>query len=384
MKIALVSCSKSKRNYPCQAKDMYTPSMLFKYSYDYAKQIADQVYILSAQYGLLDENDNIVPYERTLNGQPPALKQNWANAVITQMKKRFDLEQDEFIILAGKDYSQYLLPRLKHYQLPLGNLQFGARIAYLKKQVAIQNDCWTIHQLFAEARRYRYDQISEIPFNDGIYLFFEEGETYSSFDRIVRVGTHDSAGRLKLRLKDHFFTERKDGSIFRKNIGKAMLNQQKDPYLKIWTLDSRIEENKAFAKQPKQIDVEKQVTRYQRDKMSFTCIPIENKEQRLRLEKGIIATLHAQPDFSASENWLGRWSPVLKVKESGLWLSIGLDHQVLSKDERQLLVKLQKSGKPVDQLGEQKQKIIEAVEKNQSKAPVNTNKESKPPQSNWG
>ncbi|WP_296560849.1 DUF6884 domain-containing protein [uncultured Acetobacterium sp.] len=204
---------------------MYTPSMLFKYSYDYAKQIADQVYILSAQYGLLDENDNIVPYERTLNGQPPALKQNWVNAVITQMKKRFDLEQDEFIILTGKDYSQYLLPRLKHYQLPLGNLQFGARIAYLKKQVAIQKDCWTIHQLFVEARRYRYDQISEIPFNDGIYLFFEEGETYSSFDRIVRVGTHDSAGRLKLRLKDHFFTERKDGSIFRKNIGKAMLNQ---------------------------------------------------------------------------------------------------------------------------------------------------------------
>ncbi|WP_296560850.1 DUF6884 domain-containing protein, partial [uncultured Acetobacterium sp.] len=48
--------------------------MLFKYSYDYAKQIADQVYILSAQYGLLDENDNIVPYEQTLNGQPPALK----------------------------------------------------------------------------------------------------------------------------------------------------------------------------------------------------------------------------------------------------------------------------------------------------------------------
>jgi len=69
MKITLISCTKSKRNYPCQAKDMYSPSSLFKYSYEYAKQVADKVYILSAQYGLLDENASIVTYERTLNGK---------------------------------------------------------------------------------------------------------------------------------------------------------------------------------------------------------------------------------------------------------------------------------------------------------------------------
>jgi hypothetical protein len=53
-------------------------------------------------------------------------------------------------------------------------------------------------------------------------------------NRIVRVGTHTSPNRLKIRLKDHFWHENKDGSIFRKNIGKAILNQEHNPYLQTW------------------------------------------------------------------------------------------------------------------------------------------------------
>lgn len=40
---------------------------------------------------------------------------------------------------------------------------------------------------------------------------FERGEKYGYFDRIVRIGTHRSDGRLKNRLKDHFPKENKDG-----------------------------------------------------------------------------------------------------------------------------------------------------------------------------
>lgn len=373
MKIALISCAKSKRNYPCQAKEMYSPSSLFKYSYEYAKRVADKVYILSAQYGLIDENANIVPYERTLNGKSSELKHNWAVSVITQMKKRVDLENDEFIILAGKDYNQYLLPSLKHYQLPLGNRQLGARIAYLKSLLEDHNNCLTMHRLFATTKRYRYDQIPEIPFKNGIYLFFEKGETYREYDRIVRVGSHVSEGRLSLRLKDHFFTENKDGSIFRKNIGKAILNQRSDPYLKTWTLDSRMEENKKYVNHEKQVCVEKQVTQYLRENMSFTCFPVVNKEQRLRLENGIIATLHEQIDFRASENWLGQWSPVYKVKESGLWLSIGLDHQVLSEDELQFIVQYTPGKKSSHAIQLQPPKITVEPQKSQTKGNVTTN-----------
>lgn len=71
MKIALVSCSKSKQCYPCKACEMYMPSSLFRYSYQYAKKYADKVYILSAKHGLLRENMIIEPYDLLEHNLPP-------------------------------------------------------------------------------------------------------------------------------------------------------------------------------------------------------------------------------------------------------------------------------------------------------------------------
>ena len=52
MKIAIIGCSKSKQNYACRADEMYTGT-IFQKSYEVAKQITDNIYILSAKYGLL-------------------------------------------------------------------------------------------------------------------------------------------------------------------------------------------------------------------------------------------------------------------------------------------------------------------------------------------
>ena len=53
-------------------------------------------------------------------------------------------------------------------------------------------------------------------------------------DRIVRIGTHRGDNNLYNRLKEHFINENKDRSIFRKNIGRALLNKNQDSYLEIW------------------------------------------------------------------------------------------------------------------------------------------------------
>lgn len=42
MKIALISCSKSKQSYECEAYKLYIPSELFRCSYEYAKTFADK------------------------------------------------------------------------------------------------------------------------------------------------------------------------------------------------------------------------------------------------------------------------------------------------------------------------------------------------------
>jgi hypothetical protein len=94
-----------------------------------------------------------------------------------------------------------------------------------------------------------------IPLN-GIYILFEDGEKAHGTNRIVRIGTHTGKDQLRSRLKQHFILENKDRSIFRKNIGRALLNKEKDPFLEKWELDlttREAKENLGF-----QIDHEKQ------------------------------------------------------------------------------------------------------------------------------
>src|SRR5713101_1241907 len=77
---------------------------------------------------------------------------------------------------------------------------------------------------------------SQIPLN-GIYILFEKGETAHGTNRIVRIGTHTGSAQLRSRLRQHFLIENKDRSIFRKNIGRALLNRDHDPFLPWWELD---------------------------------------------------------------------------------------------------------------------------------------------------
>jgi len=98
--------------------------------------------------------------------------------------------------------------------------------------------CEKLHLLFNAMPRLKWDTINSIGFDSGIYIVFEVGETYRGMDRIVRVGTHRSDGRLRARLKNHFLSENKDGSIFSKNIGRAILNKTNQPYLNIWNVDT--------------------------------------------------------------------------------------------------------------------------------------------------
>ena len=101
LRIALISCVAKKRDVPSTAKAMYV-SPLFKGAYRYAKKIkADRIFILSAKYGLLEEDDSIEPYNETLNTKPVAEVKMWAERVLTLLSEKTDLQKDEFVFLAG-------------------------------------------------------------------------------------------------------------------------------------------------------------------------------------------------------------------------------------------------------------------------------------------
>jgi hypothetical protein len=172
---------------------------------------------------------------------------------------------------------------------------------------------------------------------NGIYILFEAGETAHGGDRIVRVGTHTGQYQLRSRLRQHFVVPNKDRSIFRKNIGRALLNMDQDPFAVQWELD--LTSSKAKASHGTQIDldrqqrVEERVSGYIQSMFSFSVIPVETKEMRLLLESRMISTVSLCKECRSSSQWLGAWSPKEKIRDSGLWLVNELYKTPLSPDD---------------------------------------------------
>jgi len=197
--------------------------------------------------------------------------------------------------------------------------------------------CSEIHGIFNDLKEYSFPfNDEEIPKN-GIYILFEKGENFNGLKRIVRVGTHTGRNQLQSRLRQHFVKENKDRSIFRKNIGRALLNVENDSFLEQWNLDLTTKVNKEkYSEQvdfEKQQSIEKKVTEYIQNNFSFAVFEVLEKEQRLRIESRIISTVSNRADCKPSKNWLGLSSPKQKIIDSGLWLVNELWKQSLSENE---------------------------------------------------
>ncbi len=132
MKIALISCVSKKLTTKAKAKELYI-STLFKLNLKFAiKMKSDKIFILSAKYGLLELEDEISPYNQTLNKMNSEERKRWALLVIEKLKNKCSLKDDHFIILAGHKYRQYLLPSLSSYEIPLKGMTIGKQLQFLK------------------------------------------------------------------------------------------------------------------------------------------------------------------------------------------------------------------------------------------------------------
>ena len=199
--------------------------------------------------------------------------------------------------------------------------------------------CKWLHEALEKLPLIKYPfKLESLPLS-GIYFFYEGGEIWGHGDkklRIVRIGTH-RRNNFRNRISEHFLiNERKmdfdnnkpkpsDRSIFRKNIGRALLNKNEDPYLKIWEIDflprdSRIKYGNLRDKE-KEKSIEKQITDILRDKFFFRFIIIENEDERIGskgFESKLIGTVSICTKCKPSRNWLGNYSPKKQIRASGL------------------------------------------------------------------
>ena len=187
----------------------------------------------------------------------------------------------------------------------------------------MSHKCDEIHKVFNSFKRHKFPFDKEDIPKNGIYILFEKGETAHGGDRIVRVGTHTGDNQLRSRLNQHFLKQNKDRSIFRKNIGRALLNKNGDDYLQYWEFDLTSRENKVkyshLINKDYQQQIEDEVTKVINNQFSFVVIEENDKDARLSYESKLVSEISNCNECSSSPNWLGMSSTKDKIKDSGLW-----------------------------------------------------------------
>lgn len=199
-----------------------------------------------------------------------------------------------------------------------------------------------IHKFFNQQKRYYfpYDRMELINVTDknGLYVLFEEGEKYTDFDRIVRIGSHDGDDRLVKRLKDHFLSSKQRNSIFRKHIGRCLLSQNNDNYLDAWNKPFKKIVDKERYKDIVDLKYEQKyeslISNHIQNSLTFTLIPkVYDKIKRDRIEEGLISILNQSSDKSSSDSWLGSFHPDKRIRNAKIWNIEYLNGVPLTKDE---------------------------------------------------
>ena len=219
--------------------------------------------------------------------------------------------------------------------------------------------CKWLHEQLEELPLIKFPfKLEQLPKN-GIYFFYEDGEIWGhggNKPRIVRVGTHRE-GNFRSRINEHYLLRKdylnfdenspkpSDRSIFRKNIGRALLNKNKDSYLEIWNIDFMKRKNVELWKSKRNIEkerkLEEMITKIIRERFSFRFIVLDNQTERMGskgLESSLIGTLSHCKLCKASSNWLGNFSPIRKIKESGLWLVQHLKSEPINENDKKVIL----------------------------------------------
>jgi len=200
--------------------------------------------------------------------------------------------------------------------------------------------------------------LEELPEN-GIYFFYEKDEIWGHGGnklRIVRIGTHKD-GNFRSRVKEHYLLDESkmnfdrdmpkpsDRSIFRKNIGRALINRNGINYLQTWEIDFTTRENRQLYGNIRNIDIERRIesmiTTTLREKFYFRFIIIDSQLERMGskgLESSLIGTVASCKLCKPSDNWLGNYSPKKEIRESGLWLVQHLKANGINENDKETIL----------------------------------------------
>jgi hypothetical protein len=339
--LVLVSCGKAKLSHAAPAQQLYT-STLFRLSFEVARRVSSEVYILSAQHGLVSPDQILEPYEQSLQALSPEGKEAWRQSVLKEIQL---VPPRTVMILAGGLYAdgigQVLSTAGWTVVSPLAGLKLGERLSHLKRLSKVFNRRDLANELYlslsaAEKHNNRrpLEQLSgKVTLPDrGLYIFSdpdEESPLHRGAPRVVRIGTHGvssgSKSTLRSRLRTHMGGASMSGShrssIFRLHVGEALQRSR-------GMIDNLLSWGKGSTA-PKEVRVlevalEEDVSRYIR-RLLVSVIPISDESapnsMRAIVERALIGLFTENSDYieTPGPTWLGNHSQRDVIARSGLW-----------------------------------------------------------------
>lgn len=360
--LCLVSCVGQKGRSPAPAKDLYLSDWFIK-----ARRVVEREgwrwFVLSAKHGLLDPEEQVAPYEKTLNTMSADERRSWASEAWQALEPHLAGVRS-VVFFAGQKYREHLEPRLRdlgiEVRVPMEGLRIGEQRAWLKCRLDDPMTRGSGSSRVADTVRF-YELLGRIEERvcgrrilaecdgsmdwpkRGVYFFFEEGEERGGSgagDRVVRIGTHalteNSKTTLWERLRQHRGNEdgcggNHRGSIFRLLVGVSLARRGDCVLPPSWGNGSdpgaaarRLGATRAEVTEA-EADLERRVSAtIGRMPFLWLCVPDAPgpESARGRIERGAIALLSnagspaADP---ASRNWLGAHCDRQQVRTSGLW-----------------------------------------------------------------
>jgi hypothetical protein len=127
----LIQCTKSKRDEPAKAKNLYDESDYFCKMRAYAEATDTMWFILSAKHGLLDPNTTVEPYDEF------GLSEKQAEEIATEIANG----PDQYVeICAGSEYKDPLIPELETRGIDVLELCRGMKIGARKQHLQQKTD----------------------------------------------------------------------------------------------------------------------------------------------------------------------------------------------------------------------------------------------------
>lgn len=116
---ALIQCTRSKRDNPAPARDLYDKSDYFNDMKPWAKARPGPWFILSAKHGLVEPDDWLAPYNAY------GLSEEQAREIAVELWKR---GFDTIHVTAGREYTKHLVPALEERGIDVVNHFAGEKI----------------------------------------------------------------------------------------------------------------------------------------------------------------------------------------------------------------------------------------------------------------